>query len=77
MLPLRMPKSFITLDSNITKDNFINSENTEAPLKCDFSHDLLNPSCIDLWRQPCCMITILNTGLFGQLKCENTQRINA
>ena len=48
MLPLRMYKSFIALDSNITEDNFINSENTEAPLKCDFSHDLLNSSSIDL-----------------------------
>ena len=41
-MPLRAYESFITLDSNITEDNFINSENTEAPLKYDFSHDLVH-----------------------------------
>ena len=42
MLPLRAYKSFITLDSNITEDNFINSENAEVLLKRDFSHDLMH-----------------------------------
>lgn len=77
MLPLKGYKTFIALDSNITEDDFVNSENAETSLKCDLSHDLLNASCTDLWIQPYRMITILNTGLFGQLKCENIQRINA
>ena len=48
MLPLKEYKTFIALDSNITEDDFVNSENAETSLKCDLSHDLLNASCTDL-----------------------------
>lgn len=33
-------KIFIASGTNITEDDFVNSENTEIPLKSDFSHDL-------------------------------------
>lgn len=77
-MPVKRCKTFIAIDSNITEDDFVNSENTETSLKCDltFSHELLNASCTDLWIESYCLIAILNTGLFGQLKCENIQRIN-
>lgn len=68
-------KIFIASDSNITEDDFVNSENIET-LKSDFSHDLWNATSSELWMQPSCQITILNTSLFDHSKCENTQRIN-